>query len=118
SSTAFNYWLNWKVFQCAVCVISPMAVAAILIWKYEHSTRRRESRQPRRGASWKPCLRFIRPGFLLSYRIFAFSLLLVAVSIDLAVHGIELFMYYTQWAFTLVTIYFALGTFLSFRGCF
>nr|XP_027101814.1 uncharacterized protein LOC113722789 isoform X3 [Coffea arabica] len=56
------------------------------------------------------------PSFLMVYRVIAFCLLLVALSFDVAVHGGELFYYYTQWTFTLVTIYFGLGSVLSLYG--
>ncbi|XP_042023750.1 uncharacterized protein LOC121771017 isoform X1 [Salvia splendens] len=124
--TTLSYWLNWRVFLCAVWVLAPMVIAAFIIWKYEHSgnsesdagENQQESSHIRSEKSWKPCLKEIHPVFLLCFRIIAFGLLLTAVSFDLALHGAELFYYYTQWTFTLVTIYFGLGSLLSIRGCF
>ncbi|XP_042029086.1 uncharacterized protein LOC121776037 [Salvia splendens] len=124
--TTLSYWLNWRVFLCAVWVLTPMVVAVFLIWKYEHlgnsesdaGGNQHESSHIRSEKSWKPCLKRIHPIFLMCFRIIAFGLLLAAVSFDLALHGAELFYYYTQWTFTLVTIYFGLGSLLSIRGCF
>ncbi|KAK6155206.1 hypothetical protein DH2020_009454 [Rehmannia glutinosa] len=125
--TTLSYWLNWRVFVCALWVLTPMVVAAILIWKYELSdnleseggtTQQDNSRNLRYNESWKTCLKEIHPIFLMIFRIIAFCLLLVAVSFDVAIHGLELFYYYTQWTFTLVTIYFGLGSLLSIHGCF
>ncbi|KAG6394239.1 hypothetical protein SASPL_144822 [Salvia splendens] len=101
--TTLSYWLNWRVFLCAVWVLTPMVIAAFLIWKYENLGNseldaggdQHESSHIRSEKSWKP-----------------------SVSFDLALHGAELFYYYTQWTFTLVTIYFGLGSLLSIRGCF
>ncbi|KAH6792145.1 hypothetical protein C2S52_002622 [Perilla frutescens var. hirtella] len=124
--TTLSYWLDWRVFLCAVWVLAPMVVASLLIWKYEHSGNsksgaggsRQESSHVHSDKSWKPCLKEIHPIFLMCFRIVAFCLLLVALSFDLALHGAELFYYYTQWTFTLVTIYFGLGSLLSMYGCF
>ncbi|KAL0377410.1 UNVERIFIED_CONTAM: Anthranilate phosphoribosyltransferase, chloroplastic [Sesamum radiatum] len=125
--TTLSYWLNWRVVVCAVWVLAPMVVASFLIWKYEHSdylesdgerTQQERSHILHHDESWRPCLKGIHPIFLMFFRIVAFCLLLIALSFDLAVHGAELFYYYTQWTFTLVTIYFGLGSLLSIHGCY
>ncbi|XP_071915648.1 uncharacterized protein [Coffea arabica] len=125
-TTTLSYWLNWRVLLCAILVLTPMAVAFYLIWKYERPTKDscsdREALHDERSRilwndeAWRPCLKEIPPSFLMVYRVIAFCLLLVALSFDVAVHGGELFYYYTQWTFTLVTIYFGLGSVLSLYG--
>ncbi|KAG8384844.1 hypothetical protein BUALT_Bualt04G0160600 [Buddleja alternifolia] len=123
--TTLSYWLNWRVFVSAIWVLTSMLVASFIIWKYEHSdnlqsdeerTQQESSRIYDR--SWKPCVEEIHPMFLMFFRLIAFCLLLVAFCFDVALHGFELFYYYTQWTFTLVTIYFGLGSLLSIHGCF
>lgn len=102
--TTLSYWLNWRVFLCAIWVLTPMVVASFLIWKYEHSgnsgsdagRNQQEGFRARNGKSWKPCLKEIHPIFLLCFRMIAFCLLLVSMSFDLALHGAEMFYYYTQ----------------------
>ncbi|KAI3474903.1 hypothetical protein Pfo_030214 [Paulownia fortunei] len=125
--TTLSYWLNWRVFLCAIWVLTPMVVASFLIWKYEHSdniesdrgtTQQESSLSLQYNKSWKPCLKEVHPIFLMFFRMIAFCLLLIALSFDVAIHGVELFYYYTQWTFTLVTIYFGLGSLLSIHGCF
>ncbi|KAL7140777.1 hypothetical protein ABFS83_08G009600 [Erythranthe nasuta] len=125
--TTLSYWLNWRVFLCAVWVLTPMVIASFLIWKYDRSDNLKKSGEGRnqdenssslRNQSWKPCLKEVHPLFLMFFRMIAFCLLLVAVSFDVAIHGFELFYYYTQWTFTLVTIYFGFGSLLSMHGCF
>ncbi|KAL8471304.1 hypothetical protein ACS0TY_028190 [Phlomoides rotata] len=121
-----SYWLNLKVFLCAVWVITPMIAASFILWKYESSgilgsngrRTQQESSRVRYDKSWKPCLKEIHPIFLMVFRMIAFSLLLVTLSFDLAIHGAELLYYYTQWTFTLVTIYFGLASLLSVHGCY
>ncbi|GER47983.1 galactose/methyl galactoside import ATP-binding protein MglA [Striga asiatica] len=127
-TTSLSYWWNWGFFLCALWVLMPMVVASILIWKYELS----ENSEPEGGTtqqcdssflvyynrSWKPCIKGIHPVFLMVFRVIAFCLLFTAMSFDIAIHGFELFFYYTQWTFVLVTIYFGLGSLLSMHGCF
>lgn len=99
--TTLSYWLTWSVFLCAVWVLTPTVVSAFLIWKYERSGNSdydEGGNQHERLSekSWKPCLKEIHPIFLMCFRIISFILLLTAVSFDLALHGAELFYYYTQ----------------------
>ncbi|PIN21837.1 hypothetical protein CDL12_05470 [Handroanthus impetiginosus] len=124
--TTLSYWLNWRVFLCALWVLTSLVIASYLIWKYERSdslesdegsTQQEHPRILKYDKCWKPCLKEVHPIFLMFFRIIAFCLLLVALSFDVAVHGAELFYYYTQWTFTLVTIYFGLGSLLSIHGC-
>ncbi|KAK4392972.1 Anthranilate phosphoribosyltransferase, chloroplastic [Sesamum angolense] len=124
--TTLSYWLNWRVVVCAIWVLSPMVIASFLIWKYEHSDNLEsdgERTQERshilhHDETWRPCLKGVHPIFFMIFRMVAFCLLLIALSFDLAIHGVELFYYYTQWTFTLVTIYFGLGSLLSIHGCY
>ncbi|KAK4417788.1 hypothetical protein Salat_2191500 [Sesamum alatum] len=124
--TSLSYWLNWRVVLCATWVLPPMIIASFLIWKYEHSdkesdgerTQQERSHILHNDESWRPCLKEIHPIFLMFFRMVAFCLLLIALGFDLAFHGVELFFYYTQWTFTLVTIYFGLGSLLSIHGCY
>lgn len=103
-TNTLSYWLNWRVFMCAVWVVTPMIAASFIIWKYESSGNsesngrrtQQESSLVHYDKSWKPCLKGIHPIFLMVFRMIAFSLLLVALSFDLAIHGAELFYYYTQ----------------------
>lgn len=99
-TTTLSYWLDWRVFLCAIWVLAPMVVASFLIWKYEQSGKSESdagwSSRVRSDKSWKPCLKEIHPIFLMCFRLIAFCLLLVALSFDLALHGAELFYYYTQ----------------------
>ncbi|KAL3526406.1 hypothetical protein ACH5RR_011062 [Cinchona calisaya] len=122
-STTLSYWLNWRFLLCAIWVLTPMLAALFLIWKYERPSKHSESdrggkhNQRWNDDAWRPCLKGIPPSILMGYRVIAFCLLLVALSFDVAVHGGGLFFYYTQWTFTLVTIYFGLGSLLSLYGC-
>ncbi|KAM1009385.1 hypothetical protein FF1_044833 [Malus domestica] len=126
-TTTLSYWLNWRVLLCAIWVFVPMVIALLMIWKYDgkdHS--KSDGRDTQQDISqdfcgdeaWRPCLEEIHPVWLLIYRVISFSLLLATLIIKVAISGSRIFYFYTQWTFTLVTIYFGFGSLLSIYGCF
>ncbi|CAN6574984.1 unnamed protein product [Malus baccata var. baccata] len=126
-TTTLSYWLTWRVLLCAIWVFVPMVIALLMIWKYDgkdHSkSDRRDTQQDISedfcgDEAWRPCLKEIHPVWLLIYRVISFSLLLATLIIKVAISGSRIFYFYTQWTFTLVTIYFGVGSLLSMYGCF
>ncbi|RVW53078.1 hypothetical protein CK203_080613 [Vitis vinifera] len=106
-TTTSSYWLNWRVLLCSIWIVMSTVFASFLIWKYEgfrnSQHENRESQNDTAGALyedevWKPCLKEIHPVWLLAFRVFAFFVL--------------------WWTFTLITIYFGLGSLLSMYGCY
>lgn len=93
-------------------------VSVLIIWMYEASSKagsqRRENGQKKAGFLykddvWKTCYKAIHPNWLLAYRLIAFSLLMSLLIADVVLHGIRVLYFYTQWTFTLVTVYFGLN---------
>ncbi|KAE8803595.1 putative LRR receptor-like serine/threonine-protein kinase [Hordeum vulgare] len=128
-----GYWLNWKFVLCATLVYSCMALACYLIWKYEGPSLPagndegvdKEEARPRIGPGvvyledcWKSCLDDIHPAWLLAFRLVSFLFMASVIIYDVIVDGWTVFLYYTQWTFLLVTLYFGLGSVLSVYGCY
>ncbi|XP_077218230.1 protein rolling protein isoform X2 [Tasmannia lanceolata] len=105
-----GYWLRWQVPVCALFFLLPAIVAIILIFKVK--------RAPLNAIDlWIPCWRRLHPVWLLVYRAFVFFLMSWMLLQLIADHGAFAFYFYTQWTFTLVVVYFALGTVISAHGC-
>lgn len=126
NTTTSSYWLNWRVFLCSLWVLATLVFASILISKYEARKKRNENDETEKEPQgllyadevWKPCLEGLRPVWLLRFRVVAFFVLLVLLILNIHVDGGQIMYYYTQWTFTLVTIYFGLGSVLSMYGCY
>ncbi|KGN62302.1 uncharacterized protein LOC101209375 isoform X2 [Cucumis sativus] len=125
-TNTLSYWLNWRFFLCALFLSTVMIVAALLIWKYEGSKRSKSGSRDDSQVSvgslyedelWRTCLKEIHPLCLLAYRMLAFALLFGLILSEAIVSGGRIFLFYTQWTFTLVTLYFGLATSFSIYGC-
>lgn len=106
-TTTPSYWLNWRVLVCATWILTSMVLTFFIISKYEGPQNSRtasgESHKERESAGvlysdqlWKPCLRVIHPAWLLAYRLVAFFVLLIMLSLIVAVDGGSIFAFYTQ----------------------
>lgn len=114
STLSLDYWLQWQVLVCAVIFIVPTAIALRLM-----INRRRRETEPiiKSTDLWVPCWRNLHPLWLLCYRASAFVAMAFLLYQTVANLGFFVFIFYTQWTFALVGIYFALGTIISARGC-
>ncbi|XP_047149330.1 uncharacterized protein LOC124821488 isoform X1 [Vigna umbellata] len=66
---------------------------------------------------WSSCWPGMHPFWLLLMRFLSFLTLAVFQTLDVRDYDVTIFVYYTEWTFTLVMIYFALGTIISAHGC-
>ncbi|XP_010552661.1 PREDICTED: uncharacterized protein LOC104822975 isoform X2 [Tarenaya hassleriana] len=119
-----SYWLNWRFFLCAIFLLTAILLSSFLIWKLECSRKRKKRNDHHEfpgvvceDEAWNTCTEGIHPNWLLGYRAFGFIVLLGLISGNAIADGTGIFIFYTQWTFTLVTIYFGLAASMSVYGC-
>ncbi|KAF7818090.1 putative transmembrane protein [Senna tora] len=66
---------------------------------------------------WTSCWRGLHPLCLFATRFTSFLVMAVLLIWDLVQYGASTLYYYTEWTWTLVMIYFALGSLVSAYGC-
>ncbi|KAE8726199.1 UDP-N-acetylglucosamine--N-acetylmuramyl- pyrophosphoryl-undecaprenol N-acetylglucosamine transferase isoform 3 [Hibiscus syriacus] len=127
NTTTPGYWFSWRVLLCVLWVLFTAIFSLVLIWKYEglrkpnhdgEETQKDTAGSLHEDETWRPCLKGIHPAWLMAFRLVAFFVLLVLLIVTAFVDGGSIFYYYTQWTFTLITVYFGLGSLLSMRGCY
>lgn len=67
---------------------------------------------------WMSCWVCFHPAILLVVRFVALVVMVVLLAWDIKIWGGTIYVYYTEWTFTLVIIYFALATLVSIDGCY
>ncbi|CAN6466588.1 unnamed protein product [Victoria cruziana] len=66
---------------------------------------------------WMSCWRCVHPGVLLVSRLLSGLVMAGFMARDIQVWTVDVYIYYTEWTFTLVIIYFVIGTVFSAYGC-
>ncbi|KAK4743796.1 hypothetical protein SAY87_010108 [Trapa incisa] len=66
---------------------------------------------------WTSCWKGVHPGCLLVTRFVSFLAMVGFLYWDVMDSGASVFIYYTEWTFALVIVYFGLGTIVSAHGC-
>ncbi|KAJ4968388.1 hypothetical protein NE237_015089 [Protea cynaroides] len=66
---------------------------------------------------WTTCWRRLHPAWLLALRMLCTALMVALLLCDVGRYDASIFLYYTEWTFALVIVYFALGTVISAHGC-
>lgn len=125
-TTVPSYWLNWRFLLCAIWISGAIVLSAFMIWRFEghdksskQLTGNYQEEAPRlsKDEAWTTCSKTVHPVWLLAYRVVSFWALLALILADTIVHSPRIFFFYTQWTFSLVTIYFAMASAISIYGC-
>ncbi|XXG53852.1 hypothetical protein AAC387_Pa03g1876 [Persea americana] len=66
---------------------------------------------------WMTCWRGVRPEWLLVTRLASACIMAGFLAWDICRYDATIFIYYTEWTFTLTIIYFVLGSLISIQGC-
>ncbi|KAJ0112628.1 hypothetical protein Patl1_00813 [Pistacia atlantica] len=129
----------WYDFVCFGIVAASFIGSLWVIWRKERSSRCddntiyesliaartdsdafvRATPKAHVGSSqlWTSCWKGVHPGWLLLTRFVSLVAMAGFLSWDIADWGATIFVYYTEWTFTLVMIYFGVGTIVSAYGC-
>ncbi|TQE01343.1 hypothetical protein C1H46_013023 [Malus baccata] len=106
-----GYWLQWQVLVCTLIIAAPATVALKFAWKGKPEP-------PLKSVElWGTCWRTLDPLWLLFYRAFALVLMAKLLFDMTSQFGLFTLVFYTQWTFALVMLYFGLGTIISAHGC-
>ncbi|KAK3034664.1 hypothetical protein RJ639_033619 [Escallonia herrerae] len=66
---------------------------------------------------WTSCWRGLHPAWLFGLRFASFGIMSGFLAWDIKSYNASIFLYYTEWTFALVVVYFAIGTIVSAHGC-
>ncbi|KAL8142411.1 hypothetical protein V2J09_015443 [Rumex salicifolius] len=123
NTTDLSYWLNWRFLVCALFILLDILLAIFLLWRYGCGRRQSSDGREQRcevlykDEAWRTCLKVIHPAWLLGFRVLAFLFLLSLIVGNTVTDGGYIFCFYTQWTFSLVTLYFGLASAFSIYGC-
>ncbi|XP_068493452.1 uncharacterized protein [Phaseolus vulgaris] len=122
--------LEWYDLVCFGIVGVTLVGSLWVVWMHEGSSKSEDERLLAGGEEngtviggvrstklWSSCWPGMHPLWLLLIRFLSFLTLAVLQTLDVCDYDVTIFVYYTEWTFTLVMIYFALGTIISAHGC-
>ncbi|WOL15969.1 hypothetical protein Cni_G24751 [Canna indica] len=66
---------------------------------------------------WMSCWRGVHPAVLLVLRLISVATMVSILSWDIVTYDASILLYYTEWTFALVIVYFAIATIVSAHGC-
>uniref|UniRef100_A0A2P2KEN0 Uncharacterized protein MANES_01G232800 n=1 Tax=Rhizophora mucronata TaxID=61149 RepID=A0A2P2KEN0_RHIMU len=129
----------WYDFVCFGIVVAAYVCSLWVLWRRELATRCEDNTVyeslllarpdidgfvealPRNhvGSSqlWTSCWKGVRPGWLLCTRFISLLVMVGFLFWDMKDWSPIVYIYYTEWTFTLVMVYFALATVTSAYGC-
>ncbi|KAL2642034.1 hypothetical protein R1flu_009621 [Riccia fluitans] len=127
-SQAMNDFVHWPFFGCLAVIVLYIIFAIKFLRQYEGPGRPRGSKaHPYMGVFTvadldgaelrKSCWNAVHPRWLLGFRLFAFCYLLSLILINLYAEGFWMFNFFTQWTFSLLTAYFGVAAWVTYKHC-
>ncbi|XP_078158455.1 protein rolling protein isoform X2 [Carex rostrata] len=106
--------LEWYDTTCFAIVAAAIVASLWLLLQSHHDD---EFVAVDKDCLWRSAWRGVHPAVLLVLRVVAAAVLTGALLWDLRKYDASIFLYYTEWTFLLVIIYFLIGTIISAHGC-
>ncbi|XP_021905850.1 uncharacterized protein LOC110820627 isoform X1 [Carica papaya] len=103
----------WYDFICFGIVMGAFIGSLWVVWRNELAM----NQTLHVSQLWSSCWKGLHPGWLLLIRLLSFTLMLLFLYWDILKWDKTIFVYYTEWTFTLVIVYFAVGSVISAYGC-
>ncbi|GAV77083.1 hypothetical protein CFOL_v3_20555 [Cephalotus follicularis] len=114
-----SLWVLWRKEADSRCEDNTRYESLLLLARPDSDGLVRATGMAHVGSSqlWTSCWKGMHPGWLLVTRFVSFVVMSGFLTWDIVDWDATIFVYYTEWTFTLVVIYFALGTIVSAYGC-
>ncbi|KAJ6729322.1 PROTEIN ROLLING PROTEIN [Salix viminalis] len=120
ASLAVSFWVLWRRELASKCDDN-IIYQSLLVARPDITDRTVVAAMPGNhvGSSqlWTSCWKQVHPGWLLATRSISFLVMAGLLWRDIVEWDATIFIYYTEWTFMLIMIYFALGTVMSAYGC-
>ncbi|KAJ6686762.1 hypothetical protein OIU79_016504 [Salix purpurea] len=120
ASLGVSFWVLWRRELASKCDDN-IIYQSLLVARPDITDRTVVPAMPGNhvGSSqlWTSCWKQVHPGWLLATRSISFLVMAGLLWKDIVEWDATIFIYYTEWTFMLIMIYFALGTVMSAYGC-
>uniref|UniRef100_A0A803M7A7 Uncharacterized protein n=1 Tax=Chenopodium quinoa TaxID=63459 RepID=A0A803M7A7_CHEQI len=127
--------VHWYSVVSVVVVVTAAVGSVYVLWRKNHdhtqpraagigtsdsllfNTKNNPSSSESSDHYWSSCWSGLHPAYLVVFRLLSLSALAFFLAWDIHHWGPSIFIYYTEWTYSLTMMYFAIGTVISAHGC-